>query len=368
MATARVLIGDVRAMLRTLPDESVHCCVTSPPYWGLRDYGVAGQLGLESSPAEFVANMVEVFREVRRVLRKDATCWINMGDSYATNTGANGSSQGATGQRHDRRFTSETKAGVKVPPGLKPKDLCGIPWRLAFALQDDGWWLRQDIIWAKRSPMPESVTDRCTKAHEYIFLLTKSATYFYDAVAVRESGKCPEMSPGGRNLRSVWTLSTEPFSLAHFATFPSELPRRCIKAGTSEKGCCPACLAPYRRVTDKTKLRRERPNDLTKRNGADGTGNHCANTTAGVAVTTRGWEPTCQCGAGDPIPCTVLDPFSGSGTTGMAATELGRNYIGCELNPEYAAMSEKRIWSWKTRDAEKAPEPMPGQLELFAAK
>ena len=191
--SVRIIQGDCRYMLKTLPSESVHCVCTSPPYWGLRDYGVAGQIGLEPTYAEFVEQMVAVFREVRRVLRGDGTLWLNLGDSYA---GTSCGEQGQTGQRADRRrpgnpdknHGASDRNGLGSVHGLKPKDLCGIPWRVAFALQADGWWLRQDIIWSKPNPMPESVTDRCTKAHEYLFLLSKSERYFYDAEALREDG------------------------------------------------------------------------------------------------------------------------------------------------------------------------------------
>jgi DNA modification methylase len=303
--TVRIINADVLAGLAQLPDESVHCVVTSPPYWGLRDYGVDGQIGLEATPQAFVARMVEVFREVRRVLRKDGTCWVNMGDSYA---GGGGFSPGSPSNATSKSGKyGDSGAMMKSPGkvhGLKAKDLCGVPWRLAFALQDDGWWLRQDIIWAKPNPMPESVTDRCTKAHEYIFLLTKAERYFYDAEAIKEvgSGRIPgntnplgkgadnkAIANGGsgifaaqqreqldRNKRSVWSIATNPFPEAHFATFPPELPEICIKAG------CPA--------------------------GG-----------------------------------TVLDPFSGAGTAALVADRLQRNAIGIELNPVYAAMSEKRI-------------------------
>jgi DNA modification methylase len=309
-----------------MPDESVHCVVTSPPYFGLRDYGVAGQIGLEETPSAFVAEMVSVFREVRRVLRKDGTLWLNLGDSYAGSWGAQGR-QGATGQMSGRsvadvRERSKISAaqisahpqrmsqtGTIREPGLKPKDLIGVPWRVALALQADGWWLRQDIIWHKPNPMPESITDRCTKAHEYIFLLTKSERYFYDSDAVAEpvgewSKKALEgrwmrrtnygtaevsgrneagMNYGSRvrgdalrNLRSVWTVATQPFSGAHFATFPPDLIEPCIKAG------CPA--------------------------GG-----------------------------------TVLDPFGGAGTTGLVADRLGRDAILIELNPAYAEMARDRL-------------------------
>jgi DNA modification methylase len=299
----RIIQGDYRNMLKTLPSESMHCCVTSPPYFGLRDYGVAGQIGLEPTPDAFVAEMVAVFREVRRVLRDDGTLWLNLGDSYAGHN--------PTGFRPGNEVKNggaSNKNGVGFVAGLKPKDLIGIPWRVAFALQADGWYLRSDIIWHKPNPMPESVTDRPTKSHEYLFLLSKSERYFFDAEAIAEPsdtagetritvdhggggyqaaamGRQPSGNqiPGKvvvrgqtRNKRSVWTVATQPFSEAHFATFPPALIEPCIKAG------CP---------------------------------------TGG----------------------TVLDPFGGAGTTGMVADRLGRNAVLIELNPAYAAMASNRI-------------------------
>lgn len=264
-----------------------------------------------------------------------------------------------------------------IPDGLKPKDKMLVPWRLVLMLQSAGWYVRDIIVWHKPAPMPESVNDRCTQSWEPIFLLAKRAKYYYDAEAVKEesanpNGKiipsgtsvswkvgdanglpngrlsddggkiygCPE---SGRNLRNVWTLSPEPFAGAHFATFPTELPRRCIKAGTSEWGCCAKCGAPWRRMTEREKLKRERPNDYTKRTGEAGTGNSCGNTVAGVAVTTIGWQPTCKCNVAEVVPAIVMDIFNGSGTTGLVARRLGRRYVGLELNPEYADMSRRRI-------------------------
>ena len=343
--TVRILNCDVMDGLHQLPDESVHCVCTSPPYWGLRDYGVDGQIGLEATPDLFVARMVEVFREVRRVLRKDGTCWLNLGDSYTTggSTAAGSSDPKAVGD------LSRTLARIGTPAGLKAKDLVGIPWRVAFALQADGWWLRSDVIWHKPNPMPESVTDRPTKAHEYVFLLTKSERYFYDAEAIKEATIQPLGNPkktgqiksevfahagtlgsnqglADRNKRSVWTVATTPYSAAHFATFPPELPEICIKAGTSQHGCCAKCGAQWSRWP--------RP---------DGQ---------------YGWQPTCRCylrpdgshACGDyevrkheAVPCTVLDPFSGAGTTCLVADRLQRHGIGIELNPEYAAMAQRRV-------------------------
>jgi len=375
----RIIAGDCIAGLRTLPDASVHCCVTSPPYWGLRDYGHDGQIGLESTPEAYVASMVEVFREVRRVLRDDGTLWLNLGDSYAGSWGNQGRKETRGTHRpingpmitpvSDGRYPSKESNTGACPPGLKPKDLVGIPWRVAFALQADGWWLRQDIIWHKPNPMPESVRDRCTKAHEYVFLLTKSERYFYDSVAVSEASIGTSARPrfggskygdssdpkhatksgneyqdtGSRNRRSVWTVTTKPYKGAHFATMPPDLVEPCILAGTSEEGCCPTCGSPWVRVTERKKLTRPRPNDYTKRQGEKGTGNSCANSVAGVAVETKGWQPTCDCPEHRPDPCLVLDPFAGSGTTLAVAARLGRSGVGCELNPEYIALAEQRI-------------------------
>jgi len=384
--SVRIINADVMAGLAMLDDESVHCCVTSPPYWGLRDYGTATweggssicdhvaselrtglglealgakyrgggkkaaradkiqfrdecgkcgavrvdrQIGLEATPELFVAKVVEVFREVRRVLRKDGTLWVNLGDSY---------SHGGCGSRDDERWPKQSRNDHRVThgkakTGLKPKDLVGIPWMVAFALRSDGWWLRQEIIWHKPNPMPESIGDRCTKAHEHLFLLSKAQQYHFDAESIKEpvsgtanprrgykmpdgwdtgpgghgsfhrkgrekgrpAGVTPKSAPSGsgvkanesyhaaicdlvesRNKRSVWTISTQAYSQAHFATFPEALPETCIKAG------CPA--------------------------GG-----------------------------------TVLDPFGGAGTTGLVADKLGRNAVLIELNPEYAAMAEARI-------------------------
>jgi DNA modification methylase len=387
--TVKIILGDCLERLQELPEESVQCCVTSPPYWGLRDYGVAGQIGLEKTPEEYVEKMVQVFREVRRVLRKDGTCWVNLGDSYA---GSGKGPAGNLGATHDERNLWKVNGGSasgNVPDGLKPKDIVGIPWRVAFALQADGWWLRQDIIWHKPNPMPESVTDRCTKAHEYIFLLTKNARYFYDAEAVKEPqsqgtherfGKNPEVThkqktmpngsgvknnpsfntamrsmvlENGRNKRSVWTVPSAAYSEAHFATFPPDLIKPCILAGTSARGCCPTCGAPWVRVVERSGgsighswhdhsedlTQGQRVTDPTAKGSIarckDGNGKE-------YRVETKGWEPGCDCGYGKLVPCTVLDPFGGSGTTGMVALELGRKAILIELNPAYMKFANDR--------------------------
>lgn len=338
--TVTILAGDCRSLLQTLPDESVHCVITSPPYWALRDYGVDGQIGLELTPDAFTEQMVAVFREVRRVLRADGTLWLNLGDSYSgsgkggnpthgkqeTNRGSVsiGSQYGKTGESARHAALTNVSRRMCAEMGMQPKQLIGIPWRVAFALQADGWWLRQDIIWSKPNPMPESVTDRCTKAHEYIFMLTKSASYYYDQGAIAEpatyiglagqdangfknplrfNGKMAaakkdkqrghgrrhagfnarwdemtkaEQCSGTRNKRSVWEVATRPFPEAHFATFPPELILPCVLAGC-------------------------------------------------------------------PMGGTILDPFGGAGTTGLVADRHSRNAILIELNPEYAAMAKARL-------------------------
>ena len=301
-----VRCGDALEVLKGMSECSVQCCVTSPPYWGLRDYGIEGQLGLERTPDEYVARMVGVFREVRRVLRDDGTLWLNLGDSYAGGGNYRGVHSEDTLSEKQRsnggaRGVSQLLGAAGKDFGLEPKNLVGIPWRVALALQADGWYLRQDIIWSKPNPMPESVTDRCTKAHEYIFLLTKSASYYYDNEVIKENcvtpldskaqqgfsknydGKLAHSNHAGefvekrefRNKRSVWTVPTLPYSEAHFATFPPDLIKPCIMAGS-------------------------KPGD------------------------------------------TILDPFGGSGTTGMVAIELGRKAVLIELNPEYIKLINKR--------------------------
>lgn len=315
MKMDEIIQGDCLEILKTLPAESIDCCITSPPYWGLRDYGVEGQLGMEETPEAFVQSMVTVFQEVRRVLKPEGTLWLNLGDSYAGSWGNyGGQNRGSGSQRkivngsatHQKSYDGledwKPPTAGKLGGGIKPKDLVGIPWMVAFALRADGWHLRQDIIWHKPNPMPESVTDRCTKSHEYIFLLSKSPKYYFDNEAIREpvketSGKnmrAPKLGEHrrdgnyknvsaktyaevkGANRRSVWTITTKPFSEAHFATFPEKLISPMIKAG------CPA---------------------------------------GGI----------------------ILDPFMGAGTTALVAQKLNRHYLGIELNPEYIKMAEKRL-------------------------
>ena len=462
MSGSEIICGDCRVVLPDLPAGSAHCVVTSPPYWGLRDYGLepsvwggdsdcehvwgeherehhpgqveqtkwkkaegagkggrakSGQFcrlcgawrgcyGLEPTIEMYVSHTVEIFREVRRVLRDDGTLWLNLGDSYASSPAGNFGSGTAPADGGAYRAPKPKMDYV----GLKHKDLCGIPWRVALALQADGWYLRQDIIWAKPNPMPESVRDRCTKAHEYIFLLTKKPRYYYDAEAVREpmveashtrakygyapsgreddtihvrhgkgymrnNGEPVVLNPSGRNKRSVWTVSTAPFKAAHFATFPPELIRPCIRAGTSKKGCCPQCGAPWKRVVEKER-KATRPGLASKvyleppvhpdSPVRQHHGSVCGNRDPGRHVTeshTIGWEPTCGCG-GDPVPCVVMDPFAGSGTTGMVAVQEGQEYLLIERNPEYCEMARKqRLQAVET--CMPIEEAKAGQMALF---
>lgn len=395
------LHGDCREVLRTLPDASVHCCVTSPPYYGLRDYGVDGQIGLEPTPDEYVAQLVEVFREVRRVLRPDGTCWLNLGDSYAGSWGAqshgvdtSGTLQGSS-MLSARQISAHPKGrthtgSLKNMPGLKPKDLIGIPWMVAFALRADGWWLRKSIIWAKGNAMPESVFDRPTSSHENVFLLTKAESYAYDWFAIAEHSDVEprlgqrrrpdraaavpprhasfdahhtglDATPRGgvRNARDVWTINVQPFASAHFATMPPALAERCIRAGTPEIGCCPHCQAPWERIVVKGE-----PNlALQRACGADAAGGYSGQSTKGHAAAgvqdasdvkrrilegmvekiNGGWQMTCECPIARPMPCTVLDPFGGAGTTALVADRLGRNATMIELNPDYVALTRKRL-------------------------
>ena len=352
MPNHQIICGDALDVLRTLQENSVHCVVTSPPYWKLRDYGIAGQLGLESTVDEYVAKMVTIFAEVRRVLRKDGVLFLNLGDSYNTSPVGHHSvesllksSTAKVGNLHESNLRASKTRTIIRDGHYKPKDLLGIPWRIAFALQADGWYLRQDIIWHKPNPLPESVTDRCTKSHEYIFLLTKSARYYYDADAIRESSTNHK-----RNRHSVWTFATQSYKGDHFATFPLKLPELCIQAGTSDHGCCPLCGAPWQRLVQDT------PDYAALKASKPWIGGHSVGSTsltqgyagnkqtsASKSQITIGWQPNCPCQGNVPIPCTVLDPFSGVSTTGIVALRLGRDYLGIELNPAYVEMSQQRI-------------------------
>lgn len=388
--TVRIIVADVMDGLGQLDDGAIQCVVTSPPYWGLRDYGTNGQIGLEPTLDEYIAKMVAVFAEVKRVLRDDGTLWLNMGDSYASQGEKReyGSSDGKV--RRGPQATGRRSALIK------PKNLVGQPWRLAFALQADGWYLRSDIIWAKVNPMPESVTDRPTKSHEYLFLLTKRPRYYYDVDAVREQAIDPESIRGysprsihaavvhdgnehrtkiglskltgkkfpKRNIRTVWTIPTEAFPEAHFATFPRKLVEPCIKAGTSERGCCPECGVGGRRLTNTTHWFVSKGSSKIGDAGRDPDKRTDLPTIKTIKeVETLGWEPGCDCegdGVG-PVPCTVLDPFMGSGTTGVVAKQLGRSFVGIELNPEYAEMARRRI---ANPEPERPVKDAPGQLRM----
>jgi DNA modification methylase len=363
--------GDSLDVMKGMADESVDCCITSPPYWGLRDYGCNGQLGLEKSPEEYVANMVQLFREVRRVLKADGVLWLNLGDSYA--------GSGVHQEHHANAGISQSAKrgctnGVPVPPGLKPKDLVGIPWRVAFALQADGWWLRQDIIWHKPNPMPESVRDRCTKSHEYIFMLTKSARYYFDSEAIKEpaadsskarldqnvseqkgSERVPFKTNGSmkavggdyRNKRSVWTVTTKPYKEAHFATYPPDLILPCVKA--SPEYLCSECGTPYKRViTVIGKREGEVYVGQATKDYSSGKAQNPSDTKRRVLesmsrITKSSWQQGCSCCNAETKPAVILDPFFGSGTTGLVAIQNGRKYIGIELNPDYCEIAAKRI-------------------------
>lgn len=285
-----IINGNSLEVLKSLPDNSIDCCVTSPPYYALRDYGCDGQIGLEETPEKYIESLCDVFSEVRRVLTPQGTLWLNIGDSY------NGNKVGNTEVVKNKKVSESNDFRKKLWSGAKPKDLIGIPWMLAFALRSQGWYLRQDIIWQKPNPMPESVTDRCTKSHEYIFLLSKSQKYYFDYEAIQEKAKYPFDNRGERgdsrrgtqmnsmsgqtgemrNKRDVWQVNTKPCKEAHFATYPFELIKPCILAGCPENGI-------------------------------------------------------------------VLDPFMGSGTTAIVARSLNRNYLGVELNPEYIKIAHKRL-------------------------
>ena len=365
MVMIKLLQGDCIERMKTLADNSVNTCVTSPPYFGLRDYGVKGQIGLEPTPDEFVQKLVKVFREVKRVLRDDGTMWLNLGDSYANNTKAGDKVFGNPAFNANRPSRANTKTAAKrVPPGLKPKDLIGIPWRVAFALQADGWYLRQDIIWHKPNPMPESVKDRCTKAHEYIFLLSKSPKYYFDNEAIKEPatyagcnrGKSRNISPKGmtemdnkqydtRNKRSVWTVNTKSFKGAHFATFPPDLILPCILAGCPHE-ICRKCGKARETIIDRKRLKRtELPKDDPRYRPNTYSGQYASingKADAGYTETKVVGHTDCGCGAGF-APGVVLDPFNGAGTTGLVSVQNNRDYIGIELNAEYLEMARARI-------------------------
>lgn len=446
MQLNKIYHGNSLEVLKTFPDSSIDCVVTSPPYWCLRDYGTAPvefpameyslfgftvsvekqtcSLGLEANVNDFIGHMVLIFREVFRVLKGSGTCWINMGDSYA------GSSKGGANYPENAKlYLQGTNKGTlakatvinTVKNVVKPKDMLGVPWMLAFALREDGWYLRQDIIWSKPNPMPESVTDRCTKSHEYIFLLSKSNRYYYDADAIKTKIKSTattylkdgtrsltswqtgsgahsairhntkegsfiektkrvvykemrdsyglngkgfvghsgnfnssgNLIGGGKaNKRSVWTVATKPFKEAHFATFPEELIVDCIKAGTSEYGCCSHCGEPYIRDFTKELIPTAKASYNSKPDSRDAKADTLDQGSNRIKdghkpgwvnrTTTKGWVPSCACSA-DIDKAVVLDPFMGAGATALVARKLNRNFVGVELNQEYIETSEKRL-------------------------
>ena len=377
MKLYKIFTGDCIAGMSKMPAQSVHTCITSPPYYELRDYGVEGQHGNETLLSSYIEKMVEVFAAVWRVLRDDGTLWLNIGDTYADNS--------------------------NKKDGLKAKDLMGVPWRVALALQAAGWYLRQDIIWHKPNTMTESCDDRCVKSHEYIFLLTKKPAYFFDFEAIREkTGN--EMSwddyikllqnnqsegnedwyarppgrwggesggdadsgqvygkghkavtathPNGRGKRSVWTVPVGSYKGAHFATFPPKLILPCILAGTSKKGACPDCGAPWVREVESIRIptrsgksgKGAMKKDQQEARGGFGRSSVFLDPKRHVTATrTIGWQPGCACSATGRVPCTVLDPYLGSGTTVAVAVQYGRRGVGCELNPEYVKLARERI-------------------------
>lgn len=469
--TVRMLQGHALDVLAGVPAGSVHCCVCSPPYWQLRDYGTPpqvwpeppppwgggtppcpagehvwmdatvrdgrhrddftagglqltaagsvghrgahagafcarcrawiGEWGHEPDPELYVAHTVAVFREVRRVLRDDGTLWLNLGDTYWNDPGGQNGAEGRVGAKAKaanrllgrRRRTTRVEAGLPYQPHPRRKDLVGVPWRVAFALQADGWYLRSEIIWHKGNPLPESVVDRPTRAHEQVFLLTKRARYFYDAEAIAEpvSGDAHPRGAGvhpksllwedafgqasanatrlhrprqhshfagavrdlveRRNRRSVWLVRLAGYRGAHFATFPPALVEPCVRAGTSERGCCPACGAPWRRIVERRRVERNelpegdprrRPRRYDAGKGATLYGpGHSGQRY--VVSRTIGWRPGCACPPHTPVPCTVLDPCSGAGTTGLVADRLGREALLIELRTEYVALAWQRV-------------------------
>lgn len=380
--------GDVRKVLRKIPSDSVHCAAFSPPYLWQRNYGVDGQIGLEETPAKHIRALVTVCRQVRRILRPDGICWINYGDKYAA--GGCGGGGSFMEERGSRAWGSNAtaKGWRSAPKGWKDKDILLMPFRLGIALQEDGWVFRAPCIWNKPNGRPESVTDRPHLTHEYVFMLTKSTSYFYDPELVRQPLQPKTMThrwggsvglthrgfddepeqrerkprfanPAGAHLRSVWTIPITHFDAEHFATFPDLLPEMCILASTSEAGCCPTCGAQLRRVIE------EGEPDLgwQRACGGDAQGEYHGRARADRRGTgaqdpsemkrrilsrmrtrhTVGFERTCTCPEAPAVPCTVLDPFAGSGTTGAAALRLGRSFLGVELNPDYCRIARERL-------------------------
>ncbi len=438
---SRIIVGDVLdpRTWGSIPDSSIHCICTSPPFWGLRDYGTAtweggdpgcnhtparpsgdsksglegaknsqghrkegfkggiclkcgamrvdDQIGLEKTPEEYVSHLVQVFQEMRRVLHPSGVIFLNLGDSYtsggrSTYDSTAGRRPAALGQEREPHPASG-KSRPPIPNGLKTKDLVGIPWMVAFALRADGWWLRSEIIWSKPNPMPESVTDRPSKNHETIFLLAKNKDYFFDAEAIKEQnvsgpsdirnrlGERREVGDGmGRNRRTVWEINTVPCKLSHFAVFPPSIPLLCVKAGTSEKGCCKKCGAPIVRKVERIPAKFTNPRPFSKAGNSDR--NDTLRMYEEKESRTIGWEPSCKCRIKETIPSTVLDPFSGSGTTIAVADFLGRHAIGIELSRKNADLFDARraevIQNIIGGDPKEKIEFPDGQMTLFGGE
>jgi len=374
--TVDILVGDCRERLAELPAESVQAAITSPPYWGLRDYQHKDQLGQEETPAAYVEALTDILDvHCGRVLRNDGSLWLNLGDSYFSTTKGTGGSDPATSPKQSWKGKANAQAHdpIRLNAGdlpIKAKDMVGIPWRVAFAMQDRGWWLRSAIIWHKTNPMPESVTDRPTNDYEFIFLLTKSARYYYDVWGERMppksykrvggaapytadgatnngigSGSFHQMAEHGAQMRAVWTIPTVPFPGSHFAVFPPELPARIIRLATPTAGSCADCGRPWGRVVKKTGILQEYHGVNRVAEAARGRHGQSSvfNTAARPGRELVGWRPSCECNAGVPVPAVVLDPFAGAGTTGLAADRLGRSAVLIELNPDYANMARERI-------------------------
>lgn len=394
--------------LPSIDDGSVQCIVTSPPYFALRSYAGEQQvewpaveyapmfglppitipamkaaLGLEPTIEAYVGHLMLCLREWRRVLRADGTLWVNLGDSFSTGSGRSNNNGTSTSSLQGRGTHLASMNKMQLPSvdvGLPPKNLMMIPARFALAAQAEGWYVRSDIIWSRPNAMPESVTSRPTKSHEYIYLLSKSPAYFYDNDAIKEQATTPPkardkageaygrealspLSPVGsgdrvwggvtRNKRTVWTIATRPSPVSHYAMFPEEIPETCILAGTSERGCCPQCGAPWERIVERQAMviaRSERAGQM----GEFGRTQSSGTMVEPARSETVGWQPTCKCDAGEPVPCVVLDAFAGSGTTLRVAIRLGRRAIGVDISQEYLEQL--------------APERLKVQMELLGTR
>lgn len=401
--TACLYYGDGPSLevLKSIPKNSVHCVVTSPPYFGLRNYEAEGQIGLETTPEDYIQRLVETFDAVKDVLHPHGTVWVNLGDSYWGSMGGSFKDKDLQNSYTDKMTEEENTLAIRSPTpysqtrvreygGYKPKDLIGIPWMFAFAMRARGWYLRTDIIWNCPNKMPESCKDRPGRAHEYMFLFTKSRDYFYDDEAVRvpsstafdpnkkrraDSKSASKFVPGNtsphregrvfpfrtgtRRLRTVWDVTLEPYKGAHSAPYPTKLVEPCVKAGSSEGGCCSQCLNPLKRTLEKVRIREKEtdrawqglPSVTPPQRSIPYEPKKQGSMEPEWEYTTTGWERTCKCDS-TVIPCTVLDPFSGSGTTGLVATSLGRNYVGVDINGDYLPLAIERIQKNPVRKTE----------------